>query len=131
MTRADIRNVAASVLARLLTRAKKRGDDYNVVLTSYVAERFLYRLGSSSLRDRFVLKGAMLLRVWSEHPYRTTRDLDLLRLGDGSADGLDTTFAGGSEMLALLRSFLLPVIDDVRRGIEFDGTWPAGGPWAR
>jgi len=94
VTRADIRNVAASVLARLLTRAKKRGDDYNVLLTSYVAEQFLYRLGSSSLRDRFVLKGAMLLRVWSEHPYRTTRDLDLLRLGDGSADALRRDLRG-------------------------------------
>jgi hypothetical protein len=27
----------------------------------------------------------MLLRIWSEHPYRTTRDLDFLRRGDDSA----------------------------------------------
>jgi hypothetical protein len=80
VTPADIRNVA-SVLVRLLTHAKKNGDDYNVLLTTYTAERFLCRLGASSLRDRFVLKGAMLLRVWSEHPYRATRDLDLLRIG--------------------------------------------------
>jgi hypothetical protein len=26
----------------------------------------------------------MLLRVWSDQPYRATRDLDLLRRGDGS-----------------------------------------------
>ena len=38
----------------------------------------------SSARTRFVLKGAMLLRLWSDRPYRATRDLDLLRAGDGS-----------------------------------------------
>jgi hypothetical protein len=35
-----------------------------------------------------VLKGAMLLRVWSEQPYRATRDLDLLRKGDGSFEAI-------------------------------------------
>lgn len=51
-------NVAASVAARLLNRARQRGDDYQVLLTAYCFERFLYRLGASGLRDRFVLKGA-------------------------------------------------------------------------
>jgi Nucleotidyl transferase AbiEii toxin, Type IV TA system len=30
----------------------------------------------------------MLLRFWSDHPYRATRDLDLLRKGDGSFDAI-------------------------------------------
>ena len=30
----------------------------------------------------------MLLRVWSDQPYRATRDLDLLHLGDGSFDAI-------------------------------------------
>jgi hypothetical protein len=42
----------------------------------------------SGIRDRFILKGAMLLRVWSEQPYRATRDLDLLRRGDASFDAI-------------------------------------------
>lgn len=79
------RNVAASVAARLLNQARRTGDDYQTLLTAYAFERFLYRLGVSDLRDRFVLKGAMLLRLWSDRPYRSTRDLDLLRRGDGSA----------------------------------------------
>jgi hypothetical protein len=45
--------------------------------------------------------------------------------------GLEATIAGGSEMLALLRAFLLPVIDDVRRRVEIAGTWTRGGPWAQ
>lgn len=77
-------NLPASVLARLLNRARERGDDYQILLTSYCFERFLFRLGRSDLRDRFVLKGAALLRVWSGEPYRATRDLDLLRTGGGS-----------------------------------------------
>ena len=81
-------NLAASVLARLLKKAKANGDDYQTLLTAYCFERFLYRLGVSPLRDRFVLKGAMLLRLWANQPYRATRDLDLLRRGDGSFDAI-------------------------------------------
>ena len=82
------RNLPASVTARLLNRAKQAGDDYQTILTSFCLERFLYRLGESEVRDRFVLKGAMLLRLWSDQPYRATRDLDLLRRGDRSVEGI-------------------------------------------
>jgi predicted nucleotidyltransferase component of viral defense system len=75
-------NLAASVAARLLNQARQTGADYQTLLTSYCLERFLYRLSVSDRRDRFVLKGAMLLRLWSDQPYRATRDLDLLRRGD-------------------------------------------------
>ena len=77
-------NLPASVAARLLNHARQTGEDYQTLLTSFCLERFLFRLGASGIRDRFVLKGAMLLRVWSDRPYRATRDLDLLRKGDGS-----------------------------------------------
>lgn len=30
----------------------------------------------------------MLLRVWSDHPYRATRNLDLARRGDGSEEAI-------------------------------------------
>lgn len=82
------RDLAASVTARLLDRAKQSGDDYQILLTGFCFERFLYRLGRSDVRDRFVLKGAMLLRLWSDQPYRATRDLDLLRKGDGSVQAI-------------------------------------------
>ena len=86
----DQRNLAASVGARLMNRAKQTGDDYQRLLVSFCLERFLYRLGTSSVHDRFVLKGAMLLRLWSAQPYRATRDLDLLRKGDGSFAAIRT-----------------------------------------
>lgn len=82
------RNLAASVAARLLNRSKQAGVDYETLLTSFCLERLLYRLGLSSVRDRFVLKGAMLLRLWSDQPYRATKDLDLLRGGDGAFEAI-------------------------------------------
>ena len=81
-------NVAASVTARLRNRARATDDDFQRLLVGYCFERFLYRLGASALHDRFVLKGAMLLRAWSDQPYRATRDLDLLRRGDGSHEAI-------------------------------------------
>jgi hypothetical protein len=81
-------NLAASLAARLLNQAKATGDDYQTLLTTYCLERFLYRLGVSDCREQFVLKGAMLLRLWSDRPYRATRDLDLLRRGDGRFDAI-------------------------------------------
>ena len=69
-------------------RAGDRRDEFQRLLIGYCFERFLSRLGTSTLRDRFVLKGAILLRVWSEHPYRATRDLDLLRLGEASTEAI-------------------------------------------
>lgn len=81
-------NLAVSVAARVLNRARQMGDDYQTLLTSYCMERFLYRLGVSDLCDRFVLKGAMLLRLWSDRPYRATLDLDLLRRGCGAFEAV-------------------------------------------
>lgn len=88
--KAEKRNLPASVVARLLKRARQTGDDYQTLLTSFCLERFLYRLGVSSARTRFVLKGAMLFRLWSDQPYRATRDLDLLRAGGGSFTAIRT-----------------------------------------
>lgn len=77
-------DIGASVTARLLNQARQKGVNYQTLLTTFCLERFLYRLGQSVVRERFVLKGAMLLKVWSHQPYRATRDLDFLRRGEGS-----------------------------------------------
>ena len=47
MARTGIRNVVASVHARL-KQIRRPGDDFNLILQRYVAERFLYRLGASA-----------------------------------------------------------------------------------
>ncbi len=60
------RDRSASVRARLLNFARDRGEDLQITLRNYLFERFLYRLSRSELRERFVLKGAMLLRLWAD-----------------------------------------------------------------
>lgn len=85
-------NVPASVAARLRNLARERGEDFQLVLTRYGLERLLYRLGRSSHRAEFVLKGAMLFRAWADEPHRPTRDLDLLGRGDSSVEHLSSVF---------------------------------------
>lgn len=77
-------NLAASIRARLLQRARATGEEFQLVLSEFGNERFLYRLGVSDYRDRFVLKGATLFTLWMGRLHRPTRDLDLL--GAGSAN---------------------------------------------
>ena len=72
-----LRNIAASVRARLLAGAQERKEDFSLTLQRYAAERFLFRLGESRHRQTFVLKGAMLFALWGGSLYRPTRDLDL------------------------------------------------------
>jgi predicted nucleotidyltransferase component of viral defense system len=84
MTRRTPVNVGASVRARLLKASKERREDFTLTLMNYAAERFLYRLSQSRLREQFVLKGAMLFAVRIGERYRPTRDLDLLGMGEAS-----------------------------------------------
>ena len=74
-------NTTASIRARLLNRGKSEGTDFQLYLVRYACERFLYRLGASEARGQCVLKGASLLAVWMEEPYRATRDIDILAFG--------------------------------------------------
>jgi len=100
-------NVAASVRARLLNLARERGQALELLLTRYALERLLHRLGLSRYRERFVLKGAMLLAVWIDDPTRATRDVDLLGFGDPSPEAI----------LAAFREIVSIVVND---GLAFD-----------
>lgn len=88
MTRRTPVNVAASVRARLLRVSKERHEDFTLTLINYAAERFLYRLSRSRCRERFVLKGAVLLTVRIGGQYRRTRDLDLLGIGERTEEAI-------------------------------------------
>lgn len=88
----ELRNIGASVRARLLDRARAERSGFQILLTRYALERLLYRLSVSPHRDRFILKGAMLFVTWVADPFRPTRDLDLLGSGDNAAEALAETF---------------------------------------
>ena len=74
-------DLAASLRRRLRNLADERGTDFRMILERYGAERFLFRLGESAEQDRFVLKGAMLMQLWANQEFRSTRDVDLLAHG--------------------------------------------------
>jgi predicted nucleotidyltransferase component of viral defense system len=99
--------MGASVRARLLNLARERGQPNDLLLTRYALERLLYRLSITNHRDRFVLKGAMLMTTWFEAPFRPTRDLDLLGFGDPDPQA----------MLAVFREICAVEVDD---GAVFD-----------
>jgi hypothetical protein len=82
----QVRNIAASHRAKLLTLAQRRGDDFQFLLGRWIIERFLYRLSVSTHKKDFVLKGAMLFLAWDGKLYRPTRDLDLLGFGSAELD---------------------------------------------
>ncbi len=108
MTDRPMKNVSASVSQRLLNLRQARGEDYNALLTQYAVERFLYRLSKSDFAERFVLKGAMLFRVWSGALHRPTKDLDLLGYGEASPAAVAK---------AVREVIATPVADD---GLVFD-----------
>ena len=86
------RDVGASVRARLLTLARQKGQSFDLLLTRYANERLLHRLSLSPHRNRFVLKGAMLMTTWFDDPHRPTRDVDFLGYGDSAPDAMLVTF---------------------------------------
>lgn len=84
-------NVAASVRQRLMNLRQTMRENYNAILAQYVIERFLYRLSKSPVSHQFVLKGALLFRVWTGALHRPTKDLDLLGSGEPSPDAAART----------------------------------------
>jgi predicted nucleotidyltransferase component of viral defense system len=103
----EIKNIGASIRARLLTLSKSSRQPFDLLLTRFVLERLLYRLSRSSHRDRFVLKGAMLLATLIDNPHRGTRDVDFLGFGD-------------NESAAVLSVFREILADDPADGVSFD-----------
>lgn len=102
------RGLARSIHTRLVRHAKALGVDPNLILTRYGMERFLYRLSQSPHRERFVLKGALLLLAWLGETFRPTRDADFSSVGEMS----------GPTLLSLFQDICRqPVEDD---GVEYD-----------
>ncbi|MCD4691851.1 MAG: nucleotidyl transferase AbiEii/AbiGii toxin family protein [Calditrichales bacterium] len=73
-----IKDIAASIRARLLNIAKASGRDFNAVLLQFFQERFLYRISVSPYNDQFILKGALLFIVHDISRFRPTKDIDFL-----------------------------------------------------
>ncbi len=86
------RNIAASLRARLLNKARADRQDFSLLLSRYALERILYRLGISIYREQFLLKGSLLFDLWFDMPHRPTHDADLLGFTLAEAPHLITVF---------------------------------------
>lgn len=86
MSAAPVKNIAASVKNRLLAAARQSGKPFQTILTHYGLERFLSRLSLSPLKEKFILKGGLLLVGMGLPLARTTRDIDFLGLVPSDID---------------------------------------------
>jgi predicted nucleotidyltransferase component of viral defense system len=89
-----LKNLEASIKQRLLNISKEKKEDFTFTLTHYIIERLLFRLGQSTYRNSFILKGALLFSVYMDSPHRSTRDIDFLSFGEPSLPGLENIFKG-------------------------------------
>lgn len=115
---------AESIRKRLRNELRARGEDVSLGLARYAVERFLYRLGRSSHRERFVLKGATLFAIWGT-AYRPTRDVDFT--GYGSSDPQDVISAfreicnTPDDVDQLVFDVATITAEPIRDGSEYDG----------
>ena len=84
-----VKNLAASVHARLQNLARATKRPFQELLQYYAMERFLHRLSKTPYRTRFVLKGALMLHVWKAPLARATKELDFLGHLDNSLENLE------------------------------------------
>ena len=103
------RNLGASVRQRLLNRARVEKRPFQELLQFYAMERFLYRLSQSRHSECFVLKGALMLRVWESPSYRPTMDIDMLGITDNREQ-------------AILQQIEEVIAEEVADGLLFDTT---------
>ncbi len=74
----ETKNYGSSVKVKLLNLAHRVNQTYQVLLTRYIQERFLYRLSASEYRNKFFLKGGALLYAFDHFEARPTLDIDFL-----------------------------------------------------
>ncbi len=117
---------AAVEIRRLLARfARNNGEDFQIILIRYALERLLYRICRSTHSAEFILKGAMLFRVWSDQPHRPTRDLDLLGCDSGEVSVIEAVFKDicsvevESDGLTFLSETI--VVEEIREAQEYGG----------
>lgn len=108
-----VKNIAASVRQKLLNRARSDNRPFAELLQYHAMERFLYRLSQSEHTEKFILKGALMLRIW-QAPHSQTIDsrptMDIDMLGKTSNDE--------ANIIVLVKDILNVEVDP--DGIVFD-----------
>jgi hypothetical protein len=114
-----------SIRVRLKAVAARKGVSFQYASLLYMHEGFLRRLAVSSYRERFILKGGLLLQCLSESSSRTTKDIDLL--GNGIANDPATIAEIISAIIATPEDDALRfdqdslAVEDIMEGNEYHG----------
>lgn len=74
----EIKDMGASVLARLKKQSKDTGLNYQSCLQLFAQEEFLRKLGLSEYEERLILKGGMFLYTLTKFAGRPTIDIDFM-----------------------------------------------------
>jgi len=80
-----LKNVEASIRARLTQKAKERGISFQYASVLHMQEGLLARIAGSPYARKLILKGGFLLFANQQAAGRTTKDIDFL--GDGARSG--------------------------------------------
>ena len=90
---------------RIRNLAKSKSADAQVLMRNYMMERFLERISVSEYRDKFILKGGMLVAAMIGLESRATMDID------GTIKGLNVNVEDVEKMIATIVS--VPMDDGV------------------
>lgn len=152
MTEKKLKNIAASVRQRLLNKSRSDIRPFQEIVQYYAMERFLYLLSKSLHANRFVLKGALMLRIWQAPEIRPTMDINRLKRTDNDISKLIPTIAEilsvdiGPDGLSFLpmqehapanfedsvmqvKSVILPIASALASQTRPPSQWSAPGPW--
>lgn len=92
---------------RIRNLARSKSADAQVLMRNYMMERFLERISVSEYRDKFILKGGMLVAAMIGLESRATMDID------GTIKGINVSVEDVEKMIATIVS--VPMDD----GVEF------------
>ena len=76
-----MKDIGASVLAKLKNKAKESGISYQQCLQLFFQEEFLRRLSFSHYRQNLILKGGLFIYTLTSFESRATVDVDFLLNG--------------------------------------------------
>ncbi|HEY7886812.1 MAG TPA: nucleotidyl transferase AbiEii/AbiGii toxin family protein [Steroidobacteraceae bacterium] len=126
MNTKEVKNVVASVLARLRNTSKSNGVPFQQVLQQYAMERFLYRVSKSRHAQSVILKGALLRKTIGIPNARPTMDIDMLRKGKADEASLVAlikdcaTLEVGADGLTFLDNTV--AAEEITKDSEYKGT---------
>ena len=92
---------------RIRNLAKNKSADAQVLMRNYMMERFLERISVSEYRDKFILKGGMLVAAMIGLESRATMDID------GTIKGINVSVDAVEKMIATIVSV------SMEDGVEF------------